>query len=280
MSTSDRGLDLRGADWGFVAWAALVVAYFGLRALLSGPGQDGGAFGLQAALVVGGPSKLIAFVIATAYALRSAYSLGADTPTRGLWVALGLGFACFGLGQSTLVVHQLFIAGDTPTPSFADLGFVAGYGLMVTAAFGFVWQFARSGLLVIPRATMVGTAAAASVAVLAFLIPIELSIFAGDDPTGLKLVGATYPLLDAVLLVPTVLLTRIVQQLRGSVFARPWRRILAGFALFTLGDASYAVPVESWLLDPLLDGCFSLGYLLCAWGCYGQDRLLREPLGD
>ncbi len=90
------------------------------------------------------------------------------------------------------------------------------------------------------------------------------------DPRGQRFAAALTALVLALVLL------RIVMRLRGSQFARPWRLLLAGFATFTVGDTLYAVSVaELWVLDPLLDTSFAVGYLMCAWGCWSQFEQLR-----
>jgi len=262
-------------DVAFVGWGIALLVFFTLRATLSGPDDEVGAFGLRAALLVGGPSKLLAFILATTFCFRSAQAIGEDAPTRIHWTVLGSGFLAFGIAQAVLVAHQLLIPGETPYPNLADACFVVGYGLMIGAMIGFARAYLGSGLLLVPGRSLAATALVAAAAVALVVVPVELSILRGTDPWLERVVGGVYPLLDACLIVLAALMIRITVALRGSVFARPWVLLLAGFVTFTLGDAIYGLPQPAWVTDPILDTFFALGYLLCAWGSLAQDRLLR-----
>lgn len=268
------------ADVAFGVWAIAVVGFFGARAFGSGPNDELGPLGLQPALWVGGPSKLLAFALATVFCWRAAAALGEDTPTRAPWATLGGGFAAFFVAQSILVVHQLVVPGPTPYPSPADAAFMVGYGLMIGSLISFVRLYVGSGLLPVDPRSLRRTGAAAGLAVLALLVPVEWSIqvVGSEEPWLERLIGGAYPVLDGCLIVLAALMLRVTVAMRGSVFVKPWILLLVGFVTFTLGDALYALPQPAWVTDPLLDMSFAGGYLACAWGSQAQDRLLRTPL--
>ena len=260
----------------FLLWAVAVGGYFVARGLFAAPDQTQGVLGLDAAYRIGGPSKLLAFVIATYFASDVARNFDADNPTRKAWLGLALGFTAFALGQGILVAHQLYIPGDTPFPSAADPSFMFGYVAIIAALIHFVRAYMQSGLVLAQPAALWQSAGLVALPLIVFCVVVTQAVLAKPDTALQKTVGLGYPLLDAALLVPTFLMARLTMAMRGGQLALPWALMLAGFVLFTCGDAIYAVPGElNWkLLDPLLDLCFAVGYLLCAWGCYAQRRLV------
>lgn len=262
----------------FATWAVLIATFFTARALLAAPGQVDGLLGEPTALWLGGASKLLAFTLATAYAWRVAAAFGRDNPAWRSWVSLAVGFVGFGVGQAVLVTHQLAIPGPTPFPSAADPAFLLGYVALIAAFIGFARTFTGSGLAV---GTTANPRRTAFVSALVLVVVAGLALtptFSADAPVAERVVGAAYPALDCVLLVPTIVLTRITVALRQGQLAGPWIRLLLGFFAFTIGDVLFAL-VETLDLggvDAILDLFFALGYLLAAWGCYAQDRLARS----
>ncbi len=263
------------ATWPFRIWATAIVVFFGARMFVADPTAEGGVLGYDAALRVGGPSKLLAFLLATVFALRIAASLETDNAARNGWRTLGLGFGGFAVGQGVLVVHQLAISGPTPFPGIADLAFLLGYAGLALALLGLTRAFADSGLAVGTDARHLREGAAAAGVV--GLGAMALLLGSSDAPWPALAVSVAYPALDCVLLVPAGFLTRIAITLRHGRLAAVWPRLLAGIASFTLGDIAFALLTAFGIdgADPFLDLCFTSGYLLAAWGCHTQLTILR-----
>ena len=91
----------------------------------------------RALLVAGGWTKLLALVVASVFAIRSAVLLGKGNPARAPWSLLSSGLVGLSLGQATLVYFQTFL-GHSPFPSVADVFFVAV--LFWPFIFGVGWQ--------------------------------------------------------------------------------------------------------------------------------------------
>lgn len=78
---------MRAGDRLFSGWAVALTLWYGVRFTLQSPEE--GAFGLQAALAVGGPCKWAALVLATVFALRVRAALLPENPARAWWTLLG-----------------------------------------------------------------------------------------------------------------------------------------------------------------------------------------------
>lgn len=266
-------------DLVFGLWALGLTIWFGAQFALGAPAE--GAFGVDVALRIGGPSKWLALLLATVFSWRMYRALEADAPPRRGWLAFLLGSGSFCFGQGVLVVHQLFIEGDTPFPSAADPAFVLGYLAMGLALVMWLRAFTSSGMLPpLPRLRVWGLLPGLFVAASAWLL--ILGTMDQSRPWLERAFALGYPSLDAALLVPTSMLAYLALRVFGGELARPWLRLALGVLLLCVGDVLFALPTEGWALgpaiaraEPLVDLSFALGYLAVAWSCVGHEGLLR-----
>lgn len=119
--------------------------------------------------------------------------------------------------------------------------------------------------------------ASLATAVLAALGFVALApIAATPAPTGVRALNVTYPVLDLLLLVPTIVLARMAFKLRGGAMWLVWSRLLTGFSLMALADVlfAYFTTLGFTSLDPWLDLLFAWSYVFMAWGAAAQVRVL------
>jgi len=223
------------------------------------------------------PVKLLFLALAARWSHASAAAFEKDNPARRPWTAMAAALAAFFVGQSILAVYQVGLDISTPFPSPADPFFVCGMAAMLVALALFARAYRRAGLALGSRQEIVMTAALAAV-VLAVLGVVALApIVAAEAPADVRALNVTYPVLDFLLLVPTIVLARMALRLRGGAIWLVWSRLLTGFALMALADIlfAYFTTVGFTSLDPLLDLFFAWSYVFMAWGAAAQVRVLR-----
>jgi len=251
--------------------AAMALVYIGRLAFASSP-LYAAALGDGTLLRVGGCIKLMALVVAAAFAFRSIRLLGAGNPARLPWQLLAGGLAAFSVGQATLLYFQL-MHGATPFPSVADVAFVIAYPLLIAGVIAFIVAYARSGF---PMGGTVLTFVILSVAVMAAAWPLLRPIVNGSDALLAKTLNIVYPALDLVLLVPVVVLLRITSRFRGGAVWHIWLALLAGFVFTALGDILFAYfsTLGFSRLDPAVHAMYLVAYGGLAAGAMVQRRLL------
>ena len=107
----------------------------------------------------------------------------------------------------------------------------------------------------------------------AFLGPVAHS----SAPLFTRVVNVSYPVLDFVLLVPTLVLLRIVYAFRGGRVWRVWATLLMGVLFFTAADIVYAIAGSATMVAArLADLGYVLGYGFAAAGAGLEAELLDD----
>jgi hypothetical protein len=179
------------------------------------------------------------------------------------------------LGQASLAYYQLLLGTDAPFPSVGDLFFVASMLALLAALLVFLFAYREVGYLGragVALATGVVSAALVG-GVLAWLIRPVVS---EPAPVLERLLNVAYPVLDALLLVPSLILLQAVARMRGGRLWRVWALLLLGFCFIAAGDILFAYLTTLGLdaLDPLLHLVFVCAYVLIAWGVFEQRRIV------
>jgi hypothetical protein len=109
-------------------------------------------------------------------------------------------------------------------------------------------------------------------------VPLLRPILAADAPTLEKTLNVLYPVLDLVLLVPTVILLRLTLRFGRGPVGRIWMMLLAGFLFLCVGDVlfSYLQALGQTALDPLVDAMYILSYGSLAGGALRQLQVLTD----
>jgi hypothetical protein len=128
------------------------------------------------------------------------------------------------------------------------------------------------------RKKVVTTAAVATIALAGLGAGALAPIVKTPAPPGVLLLNVTYPVLDFLLLVPTILLTRMALRMKGGTIWLVWNRLLTGFVLMALADVLFAYfsTMGFSFLDPWLDLLFAWSYVFMAWGTAAQVQVLRS----
>lgn len=230
--------------------------------------------------LLGSTAMLAPLVVGALYALGATRRLEPGNRARPAWMLLFGWLACFSIGEAILVVYVHLLRVEPPIPSLGDGFFVAGYLMLVVGLAWFARVYATSGLPLGPRYEPPLVAAVAvvvfGVAGAKWLAPLAH----GAHSTAETAITLTYPVLDAVVLVPTAVLARITSRFHGGRVWTIWASILAGFVSLAAADTMFAyydlgAAAVAWL-DPLNDITFIVGYTLTALGAARQYELLLD----
>ena len=220
--------------------------------------------------------KLAFLLLAAVFAWRTASAFEPGNPVRPAWRMVALGTLAFFLAQATYAPYQVVLNQDPPYPSAADVLFMLAYPLLIVALFAFLRAYRDAGYPVGSAASRwaVGTAVAVACAMIGWVI--LRPVVQADTPPLETFLNVAYPVLDFVLLVPTVLLIRTTMALRGGAAWKVWAALLAGYVFLCVGDVLFAlfgvVGVEG--VDPMIHAMYILSYGLMARGVLYQHELV------
>jgi len=226
--------------------------------------------------VLAAVAKLTFLLTAGLFAWRNARAFEPGNPVRPAWRLLGLGMLAFFLAQLSYAPYQIVLNEDPPYPSVADLGFVVAYPLLIAALFAFIRAYQEAGYPVGSVAGRWAVAAGVVGACTAVGFVILRPVLAAETSALEKLLNVGYPVLDFVLLVPTVLLIRITSSLRGGAAWRIWAALLGGYLFLCLGDVLFAYlgVVGAEGVDAVIHATYIVSYGLVARGVLYQHELL------
>ena len=234
----ERRSPVGAVGWALLAWVALFAAATYL------PGSDSAS---RRALL-----DIAALVMPAAAAVlcwrASSPRYSSERRDRWAWRCFACGFALSTLAEATWAFYELVLARESPTPSVADVFYVAFYPAMFAAIVLLVrrppGRFTRITILLDSTLFTLGLAG------LAWQLILAPSV-SGDDPLLLVAVTVAYPIWDLVLVFA---LTTLFLSWRLDRVALPPLFMLTCFAVTVLADMVYA-----WLV---LQGTFSTGSIV------------------
>jgi diguanylate cyclase (GGDEF)-like protein len=243
--------------------AALVLAY--LLGLLVVPPQA--LAGPLLTLWVGGAIQWLPVLVAVLAAVRTRFARPDVVLT-----ASGLGLGALAYTYYTLGMDA---SGALPSPSPADIGYLALYPLMLAAIISLVHRQAgrlEGSAILDGMIAVLGVASVLSV----LLAPVfEAALEGGLSPEAL--VRVAYPLSDLVLLagVAGVLASR------SSDLGARWVFLVAGIAAFVVADIVFALLEQAgrYTVGTALDALWGIGLALIAVWCDGLGRPARDHPG-
>ena len=254
--------------------AALFVgqAAFPQAGLYASDGYAGASFVLGSAL------KPLLLLLSAASGWACTRRFESENPIRPAWWRLSLGLTFLLVGQLVIAFYQLVLHVPIPFPSVADVFFVVAYPLLVSALVAFIRAYEEAGFPTGRPGERRIIGAATALACAAVAVPVLRPVLAADVATLEKILNALYPVLDFVLLVPTVILIRLSLRFRGGPVGRIWLLLLFGFVFLCFGDVlfAYLSALGQSALDPLVDGMYILSYGFLAGGALLQLRLLTD----
>jgi hypothetical protein len=246
----------------------------------------GQTFWPKAALFTGGLdlewvsalAKMSFLVIGTVFAWRNTRRFEAGNPARLGWLLLFGGLLAFSLAQSSLCVYELFLGVAVPFPSVGDMFFLIGYPLLIASLFAFIRSYAAAGFPIGGAGERWALAAVTALVCALVGIPVLRPIAAAPAPVLEKLLNLAYPILDFILLIPTVLLLRITFRFRGGAVWKTWIALLGGIVFNFGGDAvfAYLQALGQTRFLRLVDVLYILAFGCIARGVLYQHEMLSD----
>jgi hypothetical protein len=221
-------------------------------------------------------AKLCFLLTATVMAWRVAGGFGRANSAGRNWRLMALGFGSSFVAQSILGRYQVLLGEHSPYPSAADPFFVVGMILLAVALLGFLGTYVRSDLPLTNRREVLLLCVAAVLPLIGLAAWLLRPVLASPAPLVEQALNVTYPVLDCLLLVPTLVLARVTSRLRGGQLHRVWTVLLAGFLCTAAGDVAFAYfsTLGVQRLDPLVDFLYGASYALWAWGATLQLQVV------
>ena len=184
---------------------------------------------------------------------------------RAFWALLAAACLLWALAEVTWAFYELGLDRDVPTPSWADLGYLAA--VPVAAAALLVHPAADASSTGRSRSVLDGLAVATSLALLTWSYALGPLWSSSDLSTAGGLVAVAYPFTDVVLLFLVVL--SIVRADSGDRGALWW--VLAGLVAMSVSDSvyTYLATTGGYVSGDVVDAGWVAGYLGIAVGGYG-----------
>ena len=262
----------RSADWAIYLILALATVVFLGEILAPQTFLPAHLLWLRGACL----GKLLLLVTGGVVALRVANHFGAENPIRPAWLHLGLGLLATALGQLALAFYQFSPVGEAPFPSVGDYFFFLSYPLFAASLLSFIQAYDSAGYaLGTSRERWRLAAILGAVAVVIAAIVLRPILVAPAEPLA-RFLNVAYPLLDLVLLVPTILLLKASLPLRGGEVWKAWAALMAGFLFMSTGDVLFAYfqALNVHAVDPLVHVMYLSSYGALTLGVLRQRRLL------
>ena len=248
------GILLAGAALGFLAWMEL---------------QLGGDFVTTAVDDIG--EGVAAAVAALSCALAAARTQGR---LRRAWALLAASAATWSAGEAVWSVYEVWMRTTVPTPSLADIGFLAAIPLAIAGVVSFA-STAR-GTSTGVRLWLDRSIVALSLTFVGWELGLSNVFTEPGVPLLSRLVNIAYPVGD--ILIGTVLLLairRATDETQGRLLL-----ILAGLAANALSDSTFAYLNLNDTFTYVLDSGWVFGYLtiaLAAWlPSAAEDRTAED----
>jgi hypothetical protein len=230
-------------------------------------------------LALGTFAKLLYLVVATWVAGLNVGKFEPGTPTRTAWRLLSLGLGLLMVGQAGIAVYQFGLGLDeAPFPSPVDVFFVLSYPLIIAALLLFLRAYRASGFPIGPASERAWLVAGVAVVCAVIGYPILRPVVTTPAAPLEMLLNVLYPVLDFVLLIPTVLLIRISLRFRGGAVWKVWATLLGGLVFLCAADILFAYFSQlHWVeLVDAVDATYLLSYGFFALGVLYQRELLVE----
>lgn len=187
---------------------------------------------------------------------------------RKVWLLLGTGMLCWGIGAMLFAAYPLIYEGqETPYPWYSDIGYLFLVPFVLAA---FV-VFKKSLYIEVPIWGSI-TATAFFLFALTLSIIFNLSKFAGSDSFLPFSITLLYTIGDPLLLGGTIVIGSI---LAGGAVGRPWWFVLIGLGLYYTADLIYTYFVVNgqYATGNLIDIAWLLGF-----GCIAVAALMTRSL--
>jgi hypothetical protein len=214
---------------------------------------------------VGHPIRLVCLAIGAVLAVRTAQRFEAGNASRRAWYLVSLWLVLYFLGDATLGLYQLLLSSDyAPTPSIGDAFFILGCLALVAATVSSLRAFWSSGYPLGSGSAYLGLALVIAVGAAAVCVPLVLATLAKPEPLATRMTAAAYPILDGLMLIPTVLLLRMTYRFRGGSVWRVWALLAGSIIVMSVGDIVFAYDKERF--ETLVDITEIISYWMAGAG--------------
>ena len=215
--------------------------------------------------------QIITPIAAAAFCYITAIVFPKGDAMRRVWMLLGAGMLCWGIGAILFAVYPLIYGGqETPYPWYSDIGYLFMAPFVLTAFF----VFKKSLYVEIPVWGLM-TAVVFFLVALTLSIVINFSKLVGSDSFFLFVVTLLYTVGDPLLLGGTVVTGSI---LAGGAVGRPWWFVLIGLVLYYAADLAYTSLVASgqYATGNAIDTGWLLGFGCIAVAASMTRELFKE----
>lgn len=151
------------------------------------------------------------------------------------WSSIGLTF--WFAAEVIWVYNRQIVGNDLPYPSVADAAWIIGYGFFALHLYRIMRNLGKSYLIEKSLVVLVSFAVSLSLAYILNLTFGVADILGFRDDTLSPIVSLSYPLLDGILLVPSIVILWSLR--KGDPTAFNWLLLSLAFILLTIGDIGF-----------------------------------------
>lgn len=151
------------------------------------------------------------------------------------WSSIGLTF--WFAAEVIWVYNRQIVGNDLPYPSVADAAWIIGYGFFALHLYRIMRNLGKSCPIEKSLVMLVSFAVSLSLAYILNLTFGVADILGFRDDTLSPIVSLSYPLLDGILLVPSIVILWSLR--KGDPTAFNWLLLSLAFILLTIGDIGF-----------------------------------------
>lgn len=186
------------------------------------------------------------------------------------YAAFAVGLALWFAAELVQTYYEIGVEDEVPYPSVADALWLVGYGPLGYHLFATYRFFGRSAK---PHSLVVVVATTA--AIFGSFVPLTVlsSSLLSDGPLEL-VVNVLYPALDAVLIVPAIMMFSILR--KGKLTSVPWVLLSASVLIIAVADSAFGYIAATYPDSEIwgFSTFYFTGYLCMAGALYCHKRYL------
>jgi hypothetical protein len=181
------------------------------------------------------------------------------------WSSIGLTF--WFAAEVIWVYNRQIVGNDLPYPSVADAAWIIGYGFFALHLYRIMRNLGKSYPIEKSLVVLVSFAVSLSLAYILNLTFGVADILGFRDDTLSPIVSLSYPLLDGILLVPSIVILWSLR--KGDPTAFNWLLLSLAFILLTIGDIGFGysfglAPDMAENYEWILANFYNAGYVCIA----------------
>ncbi len=193
--------------------------------------------------------------------------------------ALAIGLFLWLLADIVWAIYQLVLDVVPPIPSIADYLWLSAYGFLGFYLYGTYMEFQKK--FNFGRKALIGSIIGNAL-FLSYIVALTLNFSVLSSPKGIGMfvVMVAYPILDATLMVPAVVI--LVEFRKEPVWFIPWVCETLGIFLIVISDSWFALIVLTSLVEQLWLSAlfFAAHFLVMAAGLLWYIRFLLPKSGS